>query len=732
MQRADHWFMTLLLYALGFLLFWEWLRPLAIITNTGSLSVFVMYTAFAFLLSYLQLPFWITTPAKILAMLYALHSLFFSYFIPFFDPKWLAYFIKDTVENVGLLFAADWVQLSDVFRSLLFFVLLWLVSYLMHYWLIQARRVFLFFLVTVLYVTIIDTFTMYDATAAIVRTVVIGFILLGLLRFIKLQEEEEISAPRGRFPLSWAAAMAVILLITTAVGFAAPKVEPQWPDPVPFIKSAAQGYGGSGGGGNAIQRIGYGTDDSRLGGPFVYDDTPVFTAITEDRRYWRVETKSIYTGKGWKSRKNADLSFLDLKGESAPDLYKNSVKTEEIQTGIFLADGRKFPQLVYGGELTKASLPRGTHLAINRNTEKIRIIKGGDQISVGHYTITYQKPEFTVKQLKKPGEDPPYILGRYLQLPDSLPDRVQKLTKKVTKDADNRYAKAKAVEQFFQLSKFSYNTQNVAVPGKNEDYVAQFLFESQRGYCDNFSSAMAVMLRTIGIPTRWVKGFTPGEFQKTLDNGREVYKITNANAHSWVEVYFPHAGWVPFEPTKGFQNTFNIVRVEKDADVDSISNEPMLPKNKDNTPKPQKRFPKPKASAGGDGSTGESTGWLTPLRAAVIIGVVLLIVVGVAYRTRKKWLPSVLRARYIRKSGEDVLLEAYERLLKLLPMYGLARNDNETLREFAVSVDQELGTHEMKALTASYEKARYRGDRSSEAWQESKDLWEAIINRLKV
>ncbi|HET7522070.1 MAG TPA: DUF4129 domain-containing protein, partial [Bacillales bacterium] len=57
--------------------------------------------------------------------------------------------------------------------------------------------------------------------------------------------------------------------------------------------------------------------------------------------------------------------------------------------------------------------------------------------------------------------------------------------------------------------------------------------------------------------------------------------------------------------------------------------------------------------------------------------------------------------------------------------------DDQTLREYAVTVDRELGTEEMKALTASYERACYRGDRSDEAWQEAKTLWDAVIRRLK-
>lgn len=732
MQQADNRWVTLLLYGLGFLLFWEWLRPLAVITNTGNLGVFVMYTAFAFLLSYLRLPFWITMPAKLLAMLYALHSLFF--FDSVFNPEWLLYLVEDTIRNVGLLAARDWEQLSDLFRSLLFFVLLWMVSYLMHYWLVLARKVFLFFLVTVLYVTVIDTFTAYDATGAIVRTVVIGFILLGVLRYIQIRKQEGVSTRYRGFPFSWAAAIIVILAFSTAIGFAAPKIGPQWPDPVPFIKSAAE-TNGNGTGLGQIQRIGYDSNDSHLGGPFVNDDAPLFDVTTEDQVYWRVETKSIYTGKGWEAANDRrNIKLFGYNGETPPALYTDEVKTREDHAKIKLLDGRNFPQLLSGGQLSGVDVPKDINLMMNEGTRKIRMVKDGRNVSLKSYGITFKTPVFTLQQLKKSGEDPPTIKDRYLQLPKSLPDRVRRLAKKVTAKAHNRYAKADAVEQYLHSEDFTYDTQNVAVPGKNDDYVAQFLFQSKKGYCDNFSSAMAVMLRTVGIPTRWVKGFTPGDYHTSTDDGKPVYEVTNANAHSWVEVYFPNAGWVPFEPTKGFTNMTDIVdnaSDQNDSDpskIDSTQDDTHHQIQRHDKPKPP--VPEPKSDGDSVSVTGKSGSWLTPVKTVIMAMIVVLILAWIVYRTRRKWLPRIIRARFVKKNGDDVLLEAYERLLKLLPMYGLPRHPEETLREYAVSVDRELGTHEMKTLTASYEKARYRGDRSDESWQESKTLWEAIMKRL--
>lgn len=154
MKPANYGVISFLLYGLGFLLLWEWLRPLSEITNTGRLSIFVLFTAFAFLLSYLRLPYWVVVPAKGMAFLYALHSLFF--FRSIFNPHWLGYLFSDIAHNIGVLFAADWQGMSNLFRSFLFLLLLWLISYLMHYWLARVRRVFVFFLATVLYVTVVE------------------------------------------------------------------------------------------------------------------------------------------------------------------------------------------------------------------------------------------------------------------------------------------------------------------------------------------------------------------------------------------------------------------------------------------------------------------------------------------------------------------------------------------------------------------------------------------------
>src|SRR6185312_13504316 len=78
-----------------------------------------------------------------------------------------------------------------------------------------------------------------------------------------------------------------------------------------------------------------------------------------------------------------------------------------------------------------------------------------------------------------------------------------------------------------------------------QDVVDYVLFESQEGYCEYYASAMAVLLRAEGIPTRVVGGYYPAPYD--ADEGGNLYR--EKNAHLWVEVFFPKFGWIPFEPT---------------------------------------------------------------------------------------------------------------------------------------------------------------------------------------
>lgn len=137
---------------------------------------------------------------------------------------------------------------------------------------------------------------------------------------------------------------------------------------------------------------------------------------------------------------------------------------------------------------------------------------------------------------------PGWINERYLQLPAGIPPRIRDLALQVTSAKSNPYDKAEAIESYLRTFKYS---QSIEGPPQGRDVVDYFLFDGREGYCEYFSSAMVVMLRSIGVPAREVTGYTGG----ALDPESQSYQIKESNAHAWPQVYFPSYGWVDFEPT---------------------------------------------------------------------------------------------------------------------------------------------------------------------------------------
>lgn len=131
--------------------------------------------------------------------------------------------------------------------------------------------------------------------------------------------------------------------------------------------------------------------------------------------------------------------------------------------------------------------------------------------------------------------------GAYLQLP-RLDPRVARLADSLTQGISNRYDRARAIEAYFKRE-FRYTLDLPAT--RDQTSLEYFLFTRQAGHCEYFSSAMAVLLRSLGMPARNVNGFLGG----TWSTGGRYLAVTQNEAHSWVEVWFPEFGWVPFDPT---------------------------------------------------------------------------------------------------------------------------------------------------------------------------------------
>src|SRR6266567_8490675 len=135
----------------------------------------------------------------------------------------------------------------------------------------------------------------------------------------------------------------------------------------------------------------------------------------------------------------------------------------------------------------------------------------------------------------------PADVSNYLQLP-ALDPRVRSLAEQISGKAVGPHDKAEAIADYLRLH-YGYTLQ---LPKSTpHDPIANFLFVRRQGHCEYFASSMAIMLRSIGIPSRIVNGFSGGEFNDLTSQ----YVIRASDAHSWVEAYIPGEGWMEFDPT---------------------------------------------------------------------------------------------------------------------------------------------------------------------------------------
>jgi transglutaminase-like putative cysteine protease len=160
---------------------------------------------------------------------------------------------------------------------------------------------------------------------------------------------------------------------------------------------------------------------------------------------------------------------------------------------------------------------------------------------INRYEAESQLAEIDSDELRLTANTVPGGMDEYLKLPP-LDPRISKLAEEIAAPAPSNYDKATAVEQYL-LTHFGYTLELPrSLP---QDPLANFLFERKKGHCEYFASSMAVMLRSLRIPSRIVTGFRGGEFNDLTGQ----YVVRASDAHSWVEAYFPGSGWISFDPT---------------------------------------------------------------------------------------------------------------------------------------------------------------------------------------
>lgn len=290
--------------------------------------------------------------------------------------------------------------------------------------------------------------------------------------------------------------------------------------------------------------------------------------------------------------------------------------------------------------------------------------------------------------------------------------RIADLARSLTTGATNPYDAAKAIETWFLAKgRFHYTLQPPkATRGTRQlDY---FLFTSRRGYCQDFATAMAVMLRTLGIPARLASGFGLGNY----DDRAHRFQVATTDAHVWVEAYFPGYGWIPFEPTPD-GNNFPVSRPLTPAafaaggtssaiGIPNLATRPrgLLGRANENVP-----------IAGGNNSL---TAFWNRLAIGGGILVVLLLLAG------------LVLARWLLYPRD--LPRVWRRLLILGDRLRVPRYPGDTPREYAVrlgraapEVEPEVG-----ALAGLYTRQRFRrGGLSRKEAQDARQTWLKVRRR---
>ena len=270
---------------------------------------------------------------------------------------------------------------------------------------------------------------------------------------------------------------------------------------------------------------------------------------------------------------------------------------------------------------------------------------------------------------------------RYLQLPDTVTERTRALAAELAAGRDSPWEVGRAIEDY--LRTIPYDLDAPLPPEGVSDVADFFLFDLQRGYCDYYATAFAVLARLNGLPTRFALGYAPGSW----DPGAQAWTITAADAHAWPEVYFPQVGWVRFEPTG-----YVALPVRRGAgDLAAASVSPTPPAAPD--------LPAPFAAFLWDWRTGAGLGALALSAAATVLAVRVR-----RERRRDPWLALLLwgeRAGRPLQPGETAL--EYGAALA-----ALAKSRAERTPDAARVVQREVAAFSAAVSRAHYAPARAR------------------------
>lgn len=433
-----------------------------------------------------------------------------------------------------------------------------------------------------------------------------------------------------------------------------------------------------------------------LKGSIRLDAAPLFSVDIEQSLYLRGATYDQYGANGWRQ---TDVSARRLPATTVDAASLGTQQTraqfrQPLRVEVQVTDPVARNRLFVPGDPLAAD--RGADLLSGPQAEDAVGLRPSDSVDGGDTYVTVgSMSAATVDRLVTASPDyPAWVSDRYLQLPYDLPQEVRELARQIAGNDRVPFVIASKVERHLREN-YAYS-QSAGKRPPLRDAVTHFLFDSQKGYFDYHASAMAVMLRTLGIPSRLAVGFAVDESARDEQTG--LITVTEQNSWAWTEVYFPGYGWVEFNPTPGLGA---VVRAQDDSQfVDPATGLPfedptltldpaLMPPELLQDPTQQELD----AAASGEGSDRSAAlfGWF--LVAA------LLIVVG-AGAGRFAWV-SAFR-------GLPPASKRWAKLQVLSGWAGLPVNEHQTPNEAAATLSSSLRPPiDVRPLARSYVAERY-------------------------
>ncbi|MDX1613769.1 MAG: transglutaminase-like domain-containing protein, partial [Candidatus Promineifilaceae bacterium] len=301
----------------------------------------------------------------------------------------------------------------------------------------------------------------------------------------------------------------------------------------------------------SLRSYGDGTNDLyrdtlSLGGPRTVGSTLIMDVYVEERLpyvYWQAVSYDTYRGGRWTITADTE-KVMRFPEEGQIDLAPYEMRQEVVQRVVNYVPnagtiyGAPQPVLADRQMFVTQSTDGAGYPVVHSLTSRFVMRQGQEYEVVSSYSVADADMLRSAEQVY-----PDWIRERYLQAPASLTPETLELAAELTAPYDNAFDKAIAVRDYLR-NNIAYNDQ-IPAPPPNTEPIHHILFEQREAYCNYYASAMTMMLRSQGVPARFVAGYAQGEW----DEPSSSYRVRASNAHTWVEVFFPEYGWIQFEPT---------------------------------------------------------------------------------------------------------------------------------------------------------------------------------------